>query len=314
MADAPRVLVLGAGSIGARHARNLLAEGADVAIWDPDRDRAAALAADGVAVADSPDASGADGVVIASPTTRHAEQLHAALAYGARVLVEKPLAVRADEVARIVAEAGDRIMVGYNLRLHEPVELLVSRFRAGDAGTPLAARLWFGQYLPDWRPGVDHRVTYSARRDLGGGVLLDAIHELDLAVWLFGDDLQVAHARLDRLGDLDIDVEDTVRALLTGPGGAPVEIALDYLSRTYRRGIEIIGSDATLRFDWTRGAVEVERGPDVRRVHSDVPVARSYEREAAAFLAFLDGTPPPVDGPAGLASLRLADAIRTAAA
>jgi predicted dehydrogenase len=308
-----RVLVLGAGSIGARHANNLKLLGVDVAVWDPDRERARRLASTGLRVAHTSRATSVDGVVVASPTTAHAEQLGAALEDGARVFVEKPLAVRAAEVAAIVDDAGDRIMVGYNLRLHDPVEALVARYHAGEAGRLLGARLWFGQYLPDWRPNVDYRGTYSARRRLGGGVLLDASHELDLAVWLFGGELVVEHAQVKQLGDLDIDVEDTVRAVLSAPNGAPVELALDYLSRTYRRGIEIIASDATLRYDWAREVLEVERDGRRDAERFEVSIARSYEREAERFVDFIRGaTPPPVDGWTGLASLRLADDIRAA--
>jgi predicted dehydrogenase len=308
-----RILVLGAGSIGARHASNLKLLGADVAIWDPDLERARRLASTGLRVAHSSRASSVDGVVVASPTTAHAEQLGAALEDGAHVFVEKPLAVRAADVAAVVDGAGDRIMVGYNLRLHGPLEALAARYHAGEAGRLLGARLWFGQYLPDWRPEVDYRGTYSARRRLGGGVLLDASHELDLAVWLFGQRLSIEHAQVKKLGDLDIDVEDTVRAVLSAPNGAPVEIALDYLSRTYRRGIEIIASDATLRYDWAREVLEVERGGRRHTESFGVPIARSYEREAERFVDFIrEATPPPVDGRAGLASLRLADDIRAA--
>ena len=56
---------------------------------------------------------------------------------------------------------------------------------AGSVGSS-SVRLWFGSWLPDWRPAVDYRPTYSARAELGGGVLLDAIHELDMLVWLLG--------------------------------------------------------------------------------------------------------------------------------
>ena len=229
------------------------------------------------------------------------------------MLVEKPLAERAAEAEESVATAGDRLMVGYNLRLHAPIERLVALVEQGRVGTPLAHRLWFGSWLPDWRPSVDYRTTYSARADLGGGVLNDAIHELDLAVWLAGADLEVVGALVARVGPLDLDVEDTVRALLRTPDGVPVEIALDYLSRSYRRGIEVIGTEGTVRLDWARATLEIE-GPGAPEVEpADTPVATSYEREADAFLAFVRGTAPaPVDGPTGLASLRLADAIRIA--
>jgi predicted dehydrogenase len=259
--------------------------------------------------------AGYDAIVIASPSIHHADQLAAALAATPRVLVEKPLTTDTDGLDDLVAAAGDRVMVGYNLRLHEPVEHLVALVQDGRAGEVSAIRLWFGSWLPDWRPAVDYRTTYSARRELGGGVLLDAIHELDLLVWLAGDgDFTVRGAIVDRIGPLDIDVEDTVKALLLHRSGIAVDVSLDYLSRRYRRGAEVIGDLATIRLDWARQVIEVEEGDHLESQPAVTPVGRSYERQAERFLAFVTGDlPPPVDAAEGARSVRLASAIRDAA-
>lgn len=311
-ADAPRVLVLGAGSIGSRHARNLAAAGAGVAVADPDADRAGAVEGAEAVAYDLDGLDRFDGVVVASPTSEHLTQATSVAAAAVPALVEKPLAMTAEEAAAL-ASAHDRITVGFNLRFHEPVRRLVDIVHGGRIGRPRSGRLWFGSWLPDWRPGTDYRNSYSARADLGGGVLLDAIHELDLCVWLFGPDLEVEGAVVDRVGPLDLDVEDTVKALLTTPAGVPVEISLDYLSRRYRRGIEVIGDEATVRLDWARGALEVEDADGVDVSPADVSVDRSYEAEADHFLRFVGGdAAPSVDVAAATASLDLADRIRTA--
>jgi predicted dehydrogenase len=311
---APRVLVIGAGSIGARHAGNLVAAGAEVTSTDPDADRARATAAQRTVPFDLDQLGGYDGIVVASPSRLHLEQAIEAVATGAAVLVEKPLAHHLQGVDRLVQDAGSRLMVGYNLRLHRPVEELVGAVAAGRVGRPVAVRLWFGSWLPDWRPTIDYRTSYSARADLGGGVLDDAIHELDLAVWLCGSDLRVVAAVVDRLGPLEIDVEDTVRALLVDPTGVPVSIDLDYLSRRYRRGIEVIGTEATIRLDWSRAVLELEAADHLETTAADTPVDESYVREARAFLALVAGTgSAPVDGATGAMSLRLAEEIRAAA-
>lgn len=305
------VLVVGAGSIGARHARNLAAEGADVSICDPDPVRARQAGVGRVVPFDLRLAADFDAVVLASPSIHHAQQLGVVLDSGSRVLVEKPMVCAIEELG-VVDGRAERVMVGFNLRFHEPIRIMHRLVTAGAAGDVVAGRLWFGSWLPDWRPHADYRQTYSARSDLGGGVLMDAIHEIDLALWFFGTDLDVCGSIVARLGPLDIDVEDTVRALLRRRAdGVPVEIALDLLSRRYRRGLEIIGTDASLRYDWDRASIEIDRpgGRESRPVQRDI--ASSYVEEIRCFLAWLEGSAlPPVDGVVASDGIRLAHQIR----
>ncbi|MCU1448126.1 MAG: putative dehydrogenase [Acidimicrobiales bacterium] len=313
MTAAARVLVLGAGSAGARHAATLTRAGASVAVSDPDESRAKAIAADAVPF-DLDRLDGYDGIVVASPSVFHGEQALAALATSAHVLVEKPLSTSTEALDDLVRLGEGRVMVGFNLRLHAPVQRVIALLADGVGGRLAAVRVWFGHWLPDWRPSVDYRTTYSAQAALGGGILDDASHELDLLVWLLGEQLDVVGAVVDRRGPLEMDVEDTVMALLRGSDGTVAELSLDYLSRRYRRGIEAIGDRATVRLDWARGVIEVESGSDVETEPAGTSVAESYERQAERFLAFLAGSADAPVGPAaGAASVRLAERIRAAA-
>jgi predicted dehydrogenase len=93
-----------------------------------------------------------------------------------------------------------------------------------------------------------------------------------------------------------------------------VGVSLDYLSRRYRRGVEIIGADATARLDWARNVLEVEDERGVESNPADTPVAVSYRKQAEHFLRFLNGdAAAPVDAAEGARSVRLAAAIRDAA-
>ena len=310
---APSVLVVGAGSIGSRHARNLHAAGATVSLTDPSSERARAVGAAHPVPFDLDSLVGYDGIVVASPTSAHLDQALVALETGAKVLVEKPLAL-SSVGTEALRDAADQVMVGFNLRFHPPVAKIVDLAHQGEAGRITSVRAWFGSYLPDWRPTIDYRSSYSARAELGGGVLLDAIHELDLLVWLLGGSFDVVGAQIARLGELEIDVEDTVKALLRHDTGVLAEVSLDYLSRRYRRGLEIIGTDATLRLDWAREVIEVEVDGQVEVEPAIDSVTCSYEKQAECFLAWIRGDAlPPVDAVEGLASLRLADQIRQAA-
>jgi predicted dehydrogenase len=235
---------------------------------------------------------------------------------GAKVLVEKPLATDPRVAEELAVLGSDRLCVGYNLRFHAPVQHTIAAIQDGSIGRLSSLRLWFGSWLPDWRPATDYRASYSAQRALGGGVLLDAIHELDLLLWILPNaELEVVGAVVAQVGPLEIDVEDTVHAILrSGDGRVVIDISLDYLARRYRRGIEATGEVATVRLDWARQVIEVETAEGIEALPAGTPIGRSYEQQDAAFLAWLAGGPAlPVDGTAGTASVALAEAIRTAA-
>lgn len=305
------VLVVGGGSAGRRHARLLIDRGFEVGVTDPANPQDLPAGAAQVPYRDDI-VQEFPFVVVASPNIVHEEQVLLALQGDARVLVEKPMAMTGPGARRIVEASQGRVMVAYNLRLHPPVERLVELIRAGTVGRPLTASLWFGSHLPDWRPG-DYRKTYSARAELGGGVLLDAIHELDLAVWLLGHSIAIRGAMLRRVSSLELDVEDVALAMGETDDGTTLSISLDYVSRSYRRGIEVVGSDATVRLDWATGTTTISHQTTVTTEDATTPVIHSYERQADRFATWVrDSVAPPVDAAEGAASVYLADDIRAA--
>jgi predicted dehydrogenase len=317
------VLVVGCGSIGQRHLRNLAALGVSrlVAI-DPDGERRAAAAEAGAvthaelvpALDEKPDA-----VIVATPPALHAAPALAALERGAHVFVEKPLAASvADGRALVEAAAPARgvLRVGYQFRFHPAVRMLKRLVDDGAVGRPLMLRAEVGQYLPDWRPAQDYRTTYNARADLGGGIILDATHEIDYTCWLMGDVCAVS-AIAERLTDLEIEVEDTALVIGRLARGGVVEWHLDTVQRAYSRGAKIVGDAGTLVWDW----------PDVVRLYRassgawesfrvDFDVNRVYVDEMRAFLdaAVGDAQAPGATAPEAFRVLEIALAARRAAA
>jgi len=310
-----RVAVLGQGSIGRRHAGNLLSLGHEVVAWDP-----AADVLDGTERAPSPDAALADAeaAIIASPSSEHAAQARLALEHGCHALVEKPLALTAAEAGPLVALAdGQGLVLGVamNLRFHRGVIAVRDAVLSGAIGAPLVARVWFGSWLPGWRPGTDYRLSYSARRELGGGVLLDAIHEIDYLSWILGPVASVS-ATLTTVSDLEIDVEDVAQMQLGFASGVQAVLSLDYLDRSYDRGCRLVGSEGTVSWSYSDGRVmlETDCGPPAG---TSVPrdVAGTYLAEIGAFIdAAASSAPTSTTADEGLAALRVVEAARDSAA
>ena len=100
-------------------------------------------------------------------------------------------------------------------------------------GNILSVQAEIGEYLPNWHRYEDYRQMYAAREDLGGGVILSQIHEMDLIYWFFGlpeNDLLPG----GKLSKLEIDVEDTASSLMQYEGSFgrfPITFHQDFLQR-----------------------------------------------------------------------------------
>jgi predicted dehydrogenase len=308
------IAVLGLGSAGSRHAANMVDLGEEVVGFDPGR----VAPASGIRLMPSlGDALEiAEGVVVASPNTFHADQTAEAIQRGLHVLVEKPLATRANEGERLLELATGAtgiFAVAMNLRFHPGVLALRGLIESGRLGSVRLAQASFGFDLRRWRPKTDYRMSYSARQDLGGGIVLDAIHELDYLLWLLGPVDQVT-AECAHLSDLDIDVEDLAVATLRLHSGAFACVDLNYFEPVYRRGCRIVGSEAVAWWDWTSERVTVGSADGTRQIDVRCDVAATYREVARDFLeAISTGTPARTSFQEGLAALRVAESIKQAA-
>ena len=260
-------LIFGLGSIGSRHVRTLGRHRQTVAGYDPaaggDVD---CPTFDNVAEAW---AGEPDVVWVCTPTHLHCEQAIAALDRGCHVFVEKPVAGDMAAAERLrthwrkLSEAGRGrlVWVGCNMRYHEGPRRIKEALAAGLIGRSLVVRLHFSHYLPNMRPGVDYRRTYAAHRDQGGGIVLDDIHDIDLALWLSGPADRVV-ATATNTGRLEMDAEDVADICLHHTSGVVSQIHMDCLRREKSRGIEVIGEQGTL--EWRSRGKNPERAHLVR--------------------------------------------------
>src|SRR3989344_3941543 len=217
------ILIIGCGSIGARHARNAISLGLSVLLVDPDTDRAHALAdeigANGV-FASYEEAAAVDAVVVASPSSFHVEAVRFFLERGIPLLIEKPLATSAEGLAALVQLAKEKrvvTMMGQSYRFHETFAALKAFLDEGAIGRIYHAQFFGGQYLPDWHPNVDYRTEYMAQKRQGGGVMFTSkSHTLDFIEWFFGPVKEYVGWK-DRLGSLALAVDDACFLLMKTP-------------------------------------------------------------------------------------------------
>lgn len=240
-------LVVGFGSIGARHARLLSDIGYQVAVvsrrsnidW-PNRfsDVGAALSQHSIRVA-----------VVANETSEHwgTLRLLRGAGYCGPILVEKPLAMAMPDPAEVEAHEG-RVWVGYNLRFHPALQKLKRRLEDHDV-IDVCCRV--GQDLRTWREGRILSQSYSSSRAKGGGVLRDLSHELDILSWLFGGIRSVV-ASGGKLGPLPIDSDDSWQILATSGRCSSLSVHLDYYAQPPLRDISVNTVNGTIRVDLLR--------------------------------------------------------------
>ncbi len=320
------IAIVGAGTMGGTHAAycpNL----PDVQVaWivDPDRDRAAVLAAPlGARVAgDIAEALAdpeLDAVMLTVPTPFHHALTLQSAAAGKHVFCEKPIALTladAREMTDACARAGVQFMVGHVVRFfpeYARIGALLAQGAVGQVGVVRAARLNSYPYTG--------RGWYS-NFDWSGGPVLDMmIHDLDTLRWYFGE-IERVYARGLSYGPYRSSV-DYALAIIRFANGVIAHVETSWAHSSFRTSIEVAGSEGILRHaSEETAALRLERtGPPEARAGVGMlraPLAASpYQIEFQHFLDCLDAQTPPLTGGdeatrSLAAALAVLESIRTA--
>ena len=288
-----RIGVLGTGSIGTRHLHVLSDAQGITPVAIPRRpERVSEWTQQGfLATASLKGARemGASLCVVATETADHLEDGRMALDLGFDVLMEKPMTPDSSTSETLMSHAqakGRRLYVGCVMRFGEGLR----RFRdaLNEIGRLHSVRIEAQSYLPDWRPQRSYLETYSSQA-IGGGVLLDLIHEVDYAGWMFGWPTAV-RGRLKNTGRLGISAEEIVGIDWETPNGCMVSICLDYLSKPAHRFMRACGEDGTVELDGISGTVWIKiDGAQVQEITSKQTRNETFLAQAHAFVKTVQG-------------------------
>ena len=275
-----KILMVGLGGIGQRHVRNLrtlLDSEVEIMAYrvrglthvltdqlkiEPGSNVAEKYNIRAIRNLDQALAQDPDAVFICNPSSLHISIALSAAQAGCHLFIEKPLSHNYDGVEELITlvERKNLIaMVGYQMRFHPCLQRLQSLLQQQAIGRVLAVRVEVGQYLPGWHTYEDYRQMYASQRELGGGVILTQIHELDYIFWLFGLPRRV-FALGGHLSSLKIDVEDTASILMecvVEGQPVPVHVHQDYIQRPPSRTCQVIGDAGKILLDFHALAVDV---------------------------------------------------------
>ena len=323
-----KILLVGLGSVGQRHAANLRAlcgeeleliayrvGGRRLVIADGAARPGDPEAEYGIRSLDDLDAALAerpDAVIVSNPSDLHVPVALAAARAGCHLFVEKPLGHSEDgldELVGLVEEQGLVCAVGYQLRFHPGFARLAELVGSGGLGRVLSAHFEYGEHIADWHPWEDFRAGVFTGP--GGGVLLSQIHDLDIAYGLFGLPQRV-FATGGARSSLGLGVEDTADVLLEC-GPVAVHVHQDVLQRPPVRRYEVVGEEGRAVWDYLGGELRLTAAGGAVETVSYTGIARNdlFRDELRHFLDCVAGKALPVVGVRdGAASMRIALAAR----
>ncbi|PKP23302.1 MAG: gfo/Idh/MocA family oxidoreductase [Bacteroidetes bacterium HGW-Bacteroidetes-21] len=219
-----------------------------------------------------------DFIIISNPTSEHLLSINEAVKLNKPLFIEKPLHLSLDvkDIIETINNKGIFTYIACNLRFLECIQFLKNQIQKKRLNE---INVYCGSYLPDWRPNVDFRENYSAIPELGGGVHIDLIHELDYLYWLFGSPSKVCRNFRNK-STLKIPAFDYANYLLDYDGFC-ANVVLNYYRRTPKRSMELVYEDETWDIDLLKNQIKCD---DKILFSSENIIADTYHAQMQYFI------------------------------
>ena len=196
-----------------------------------------------------------DCAFVCTPTSHHVSQIIWLLKNDINCFVEKPLGSSLKQLKELefILKKKNKLvtMMGFQLRFNPIIQYLENIFKKkSPIGRVFAAHIHHGEHIKDFHPYEDYRISYAAIKRLGGGVILSQIHEIDYLLHLFKDyDFKNISFISSKVSNLDLDVEDVFSAnflLKKNNNKILCSMNLNFLERPKKRKIYLIGEKGSI--------------------------------------------------------------------
>ena len=256
-----KILVVGYGSIGKRHVENLLSiSNLEIIVCTKRNDinklkkHTKVYHTINQSLKEKPDIG-----IIANETSLHIPTAIKLAKEGLDLFLEKPLSNSLKDIEKLRAIVKKNKLItqmGCNLRFHPCIKKIKNLIEQQKIGKIISAQVQCCSYLPDYHRWEDYRKSYAARKDLGGGVILTQIHEIDYMYWFFQEAENVI-SMSGKFSDLDVTAEDYAPSLLKFKNKIIGELHLDYFQRPEFRSCKIRGTKGEIYWDSVDNCVDV---------------------------------------------------------
>ena len=274
------VLIVGLGSIGQRHFRNLKSIDKKIIFYASRKKRISPkldnknkvlrkkfdCRANDIQEIDLAKAKKykIDTAFVSNPTSEHLKTALNLAKMGCNLFIEKPLSHKltgVKKLLKIVNSKKIKCEIGFQTRYDDLLIAIKKIIISKKYGDIKKASISHRHYLPYHHKYEDYKKGYAARKDLGGGVLLCFAHEIDYASYLFGKVKRITTQEISSEKNLDIKVETSaIFTLFYGEKKIPVFFNLDFLKKKNQRKCEIKFEKAILIWDLNENKIEIYDG------------------------------------------------------
>lgn len=257
-----KILICGLGSIGKRHAKNLVHlkrhdliffRERNLELTDKKLKTKKVFYSLNEALKEKPNIA-----FICNTTEKHVDTAITCAKKGCHLFIEKPLSNSLKKITKleqIAQKKKIKVMIGYNMRFH-PLMLKMKKFLEKDyLGKVYNVQSEWSEYLPDWHPWEDYRYTYPARKEMGGGCSLTLSHELDSLYWLFGKLKKIHNFKIYKY--LKTNVDTSSDFLINFENNVIGYSHIDFLGKPHIRKLFISGTKRKIYFDYYKNQIKI---------------------------------------------------------
>ena len=253
-----KILVVGVGSIGKRHIENFSTYTKNIHIVDISKSRIHECCKkfefiDGsyLSYKEAITKNKYDAVLICTPPHKHLEIANLAAKKKLHTFIEKPLGMNVKGWNKVIKLNKKNNLINYVAYCHRHINYIKLAKKFLDQkkiGKILSGYIRWGSYLPDWHPYEKYYNFYMAKKNQGGGALMDESHGIDLLRYLVGE-IKNVFAIVDTISGLKISSDDNALLTLRMKNNSLFQINFDLHSRFPRVSLEILGTEGNMFID-----------------------------------------------------------------
>jgi len=199
--------------------------------------------------------------LICTPPNSHIKLAKKALKLNSHVFIEKPLSDSLNgikQIEKLAKEKKLKVFVGYSFRFDKGLKIVKKLISANEIGQIFSFDAYEGWHLSNWRPWQNYEDSYTVKKNMGGGIILDGSHELNYLQWL-GGKIELVYCMYSKIPNISKNVEGIAEILMKFNSKAIGRIHLDFLNPKYNRHCEILGDKGSIIWSFENKTIEIQK-------------------------------------------------------